>query len=58
VERGHGQDQGDVREMLARGLVDRRRALEYFARIEPQLYRFPAIDPPTFRRAVEEAFQP
>jgi hypothetical protein len=58
VERGHRQDLGDVREMLGRGLIDRRRALEYFARIEPELYRFPAIDPPTFRRAVEEAFQP
>jgi hypothetical protein len=56
VERGHQQDLGDVHEMLARGLVDRGRALEYFARIEPELYRFPAIDPPTFRRAVEEAF--
>ncbi|MEO6057830.1 MAG: DUF6036 family nucleotidyltransferase, partial [Gemmatimonadales bacterium] len=57
VERGHRQDLADVREMLARGLVDRARALEYFALIEPQLYRFPAIDPPTFRRAVDEAFQ-
>jgi hypothetical protein len=32
------------------------RAIEYFARIEPDLYRFPALDPPSFRRAVEEAF--
>jgi hypothetical protein len=30
--------------------------LEYFARIELELYRFPAIDAPSFRRAVEEAF--
>jgi hypothetical protein len=45
-----------VDEMIARGLVEPRRAIEYFARIEPDLYRFPAIDPPTFRRAVEEAF--
>jgi hypothetical protein len=56
VERGHRQDLADVREMLARGLIDRRRALDYFARIEPELYRFPAIDPPSFRRAVEETF--
>jgi hypothetical protein len=56
VERGHRQDLEDVREMLARGLVEKRRALEYFLRIEPDLYRFPAIDPPSFRRAVEEAF--
>jgi hypothetical protein len=56
VERGHPRDLADVREMIDRGLVERRRALEYFARVEPELYRFPAIDPPSFRRAVEEAF--
>lgn len=42
--------------MVARGLVEPRRALAYFARLEPELYRFPAIDPPTFRAAVESAF--
>lgn len=56
VERGHRQDLADVREMIGRGLVEPRRALEYFDRIEPDLYRFPAIDPPSFRQAVEEAF--
>lgn len=56
VERGHRQDLADVREMLTRRLIDRHRALEQFARIEPELYRFPAIDAPTFRRAVEAAF--
>jgi hypothetical protein len=56
VERGHRQDRDDVAEMIARGLVEPRRALEYFARMEPGLYRFPAIDPPSFRRAVNEAF--
>jgi hypothetical protein len=57
VERGHRQDLNDVREMLARGLIERGRALEYFARIEPELYRFPALDPVSFRRAVEATFQ-
>lgn len=56
VERGHRQDLADVQEMIARGLIDPRRALEYFARIEPELYRFPAIHAPAFRRAVEEVF--
>lgn len=56
VERGHRQDLADVQEMIARRLVDPRRAIEYFARIEPDLFRFPALDPPSFRRAVEEAF--
>jgi hypothetical protein len=58
VERGHRDDVTDVREMVARGLIEPRRAVEYFARMEPELYRFPAIDPPSFRRAVEEAFGP
>jgi hypothetical protein len=56
IERGHRQDLADVHELIARGLIDGRRALEYFGRIEPELYRFPAIDPPSFRRAVEVAF--
>ena len=58
VERGHQQDLGDIREMLARGLIEPGRAVEYFERMEPQLYRFPAIDHAGFRRAVKEAFGP
>jgi hypothetical protein len=42
--------------MLDRKLITGEAAREYFARIEPLLYRFPAIDSPTFRRAVDEAF--
>jgi hypothetical protein len=56
VERGHAQDMADVREMQRRALVDAARALEYFRRIEPDLYRYPAIDPGAFRRAAEAAF--
>ena len=57
IERGHAQDEGDVREMFDRGLVDRGKLLEYFSAIEPRLYRYPAIDPAAFRRAVERAAQ-
>jgi len=56
VERGHERDVADVQEMIRRGLIEPRRALEYFVRIEPELRRFPAIDARSFRRAVEEAF--
>ncbi len=56
VERGHAQDTADVREMLARALIDPARARAEFDQIEPSLYRYPAIDPGSFRRAVEEAF--
>ena len=57
LERGHAQDLTDAREMLARGLVDGKRLREYFATIEPRLYRFPAIDAPSFRRAVDAFLQ-
>jgi hypothetical protein len=56
VERGHTQDLGDVREMLWRGLIDRGEALRYFEAIEPRLYRYPAIDPSSFRAAVLQIF--
>lgn len=52
IERGHEQDVQDVGDMLARALIDRGRLGEYFAAIEPRLYRYPAIDPPTFAKAV------
>jgi hypothetical protein len=53
IERGHAQDIGDVKHMLAGGLVEPGRALGYLDEIEPLLYRFPAIDPAAFRRAAE-----
>ena len=56
VERGHAQDRADVQALLDAGLIDGDEALRAFERIEPELYRYPAIDPVTFRRAVEEAF--
>jgi hypothetical protein len=57
VERGHAQDRADVTEMLRRGLINGDDALRYFAAIEPLLYRYPAIDPGSFRAAVEDAFR-
>jgi len=55
IERGHERDEVDVRAMIERGLVDRARLRTLFAAIEPALHRFPAIDPPSFRAAVERA---
>jgi non-ribosomal peptide synthetase component F len=54
LERAHQRDLEDVAAMLDRGLVDPAQALEYFDQIEPELYRFPAIDPLSFRRRVVE----
>lgn len=57
IERSHAQDLEDIQALVRMGVVDRQRALEYFQRIEPDLYRYPAIDPRSFRRAVEETFR-
>ena len=57
IERGHEFDRADVNEMLRRGLVEPDRLRRLFAEIEGQLYRYPAIHPPAFRRAVEEALE-
>jgi hypothetical protein len=55
IERGHALDLVDVKEMKSRGLVEPLRLLELFEKIEGELGRYPAIDPATFRRAVEDA---
>lgn len=41
--------------MHARGLIEPTRLQELFDAIEPELYRYPAISPTAFRRAVTEA---
>jgi len=55
IERGEQKDLADVGEMVARGLVEPATAWDLFRTIEPHLYRFPAIDPARFRRAVGDA---
>ena len=54
IERGHAQDVEDVREMLRLGRVERQGLRCYFEAIAPRLYRYPALDPATFRQAVED----
>lgn len=58
IERSHSQDIGDVQQMIGRGLVERPRVWSFFAAIEPQLYRYPSIDPGAFRRSVEALLGP
>lgn len=53
LERGHAQDLDDAREMVDRGLVDGDQLRTAFDEIEPQLYRFPAIDPGDYRDRLE-----
>ena len=54
IERGHALDLVDIAEMKARGLVEAGRLSELFEAIVPQLYRYPALDPATFRSRVGE----
>lgn len=55
IERAHTQDVADVRTMLERGLIEPASGRAYFQAIEPELYRFPAIDAAAFRNAVDAA---
>jgi hypothetical protein len=50
VERGFQQDLEDVAHMREHGLVTLKRLRDLYDQIEPQLYRYPAIDPGDFRR--------
>lgn len=55
LERAFDQDLRDVDDMLLRGLVEPAQLLELYESIEPDLFRYPAIDPPSFRGRVEAA---
>lgn len=58
IERGHARDLADVQAMTAHGLIKAADVRAQFARMEPEMFRFPAIDPPSFRRAVDAVFPP
>jgi hypothetical protein len=53
IERGMELDLEDVSEMIEREMVDRERLRELFGAIEPELFRYPAIDPGSFRDRVK-----
>lgn len=53
IERGHAQDREDVKAMLHHRLIAPDQLRKHFHAIEPGLYRYPAIDPPAFRRALD-----
>lgn len=54
LERGHAQDLEDARVMVERAIVEPEPLMAAFEEIEPQLYRFPAIEAGDFRQRVEE----
>jgi hypothetical protein len=54
IERGFTHDREDVLELIKRVLVEPARLRMLFNAIEPELFRYPAIDPPTLRRKLDE----
>ena len=55
IERGFEQDISDVKQMLATGLVEPERLRQLYEAIEPDLYRYPALDASAFRRKLDAA---
>jgi len=54
LQRGHNRDLHDAKAMIKDGLIHTGQLHELFMQIEPQLIRYPAIDPASFRAAVEK----
>jgi hypothetical protein len=54
LERGFDLDLDDVGSMVRSELVDPRRLLELLDAVEPELFRFPTVNPARLRQAVEE----
>jgi hypothetical protein len=54
IERGHALDVTDVEQMFRRAFIEPVQLKKLFEAIVPYLYRYPAIDPLAFRRAVEQ----
>ena len=55
IERGHVHDLEDVAAMFERKLIAGPSLQAYFESIRPELFRFPAVDPPSFATAVSDA---
>ena len=58
IERGHAMDLADVAQFLDRGLVEPDRLRGLFDAVVPQLHRYPAVDPRSFRKRLVEALRP
>ncbi len=52
LQRGHERDLQDASSLLREGLIQMDRLHELFQLTQPQLIRYPAIDPTAFRAAV------
>jgi hypothetical protein len=57
IERGFAHDLDDVRSVVASGFVEPTRLVRFYEAIERDLYRYPAIDPPSFRRRLDAVLE-
>lgn len=55
IERGFTSDIADVAAMIDGGLVEPDRLRGFYEQIEPELFRYPAIEPSAFRRKLDAA---
>jgi hypothetical protein len=53
LERGHERDLQDVNALVRERVVDPARLRALFVEVQSELFRYPAIDPPTLAAAVE-----
>jgi hypothetical protein len=53
IERGFDQDLDDVKAMISSGLVKPARLGALYEQVEPNIYRYPAIDPAVLREKIE-----
>jgi hypothetical protein len=53
IERAHRKDLLDVDSMIRHGFVQPKRLLALFEEVADHLYRYPSLNPPTLRAAVE-----
>lgn len=53
IERGHERDLNDVAAMIKLGLTEKKLIWEYFKKIEPDLIRYPSINPQVFSAKVK-----
>lgn len=57
IERGFATDLSDVASMLSAGLVEPDQLRELFDAIQPELFRFPAVDAARFRGKLDAALR-
>ena len=54
IERGHDFDLSDLHHLLKARLIDAKKLMQLFSQVEDQLFRYPAVNPEVFRRAVKQ----